>query len=92
MLLFVFNFKHLIMSKRIRLSVSSAEEWEADWLKCFYESLILPDKKANPKAGSGLSPLPINILQFHMINEVPIALDIRRIDDGDGLDIMNPVN
>ena len=91
MILFMFSFKHLIMSKRIRHSVSLAEEWETDWLKYFLcqvdtsEPLILPDKKTNPKAGSGLS-LAINIPQFHMINEMPIAIGFRRIDDGDGIE------
>ena len=79
------------MSKRIRLSVSPAEERKTDWSKCFLcqvdtsESLILPEKKKTQK-GSGLTTLANNIPQFHMINEMPIPIDIRRIDEGDGIE------
>ena len=47
-------------------------------------SINFPDEKTNQKVGSGLSSLAINIPQFHMINEMPIVIDICRIDDGDG--------
>ena len=67
------------MSKRIRLSVSPAEERKTDWSKCFLcqvdtsESLILPEKKKTQK-GSGLTTLANNIPQFHMINKMPIPV------------------
>jgi hypothetical protein len=37
-------------------------------------------------AKSGYRTLSKNISEFAMINEMPIPLDIRRIDEGDGID------
>ena len=80
------------MSKRIRLSISPDEEFETDWSKCFLcqadtnEALVLPENKKNSKTGSGYTSLAKNIPEFHTMNEMPIAIDIRRIDDGGGIE------
>ena len=50
----------------------------------FYKSNIsLPEKKKNPKTGSGYTFMTKNILEFHIMHEMPIALNICRLDDGD---------
>ena len=80
------------MSKRIRLSISPVEVFETDWSKCFLcqadtnEGLVLPEKNKSTQTGSGYTSLAKNIPAFHLLNAMPIALDIRRIDDGDGIE------
>lgn len=79
------------MSKRIRLSLSAQEKQSTDWSKCFicqedkFEALKSPPKKTN-LAKSGYKTLSKNIHEFAKINEMPIPLDIRRIDEGDGIE------
>ena len=80
------------MSKRIRLSISPDEVFETDWSKCFLcqvdtnEALVQPDKNKSTQTVSGYTSLANNIPEFHLLSEMPIAFDIRRIDDGDGIE------
>ena len=73
------------MSKRIRLSLSAQEKQSTDWSKCFicqedkHEALKSPPMKID-LAKSGYRTLSKNISEFAKINEMPIPLDIRRID------------
>lgn len=75
------------MSERIRLSLSAQEKQSTDWSKCFicqedkFEALKSPPKKNN-LAKSGYKTLSKNIPEFAKINEMPIPLDIRRVDEG----------
>lgn len=75
------------MSERIRLSLSAQEKQSTDWSKCFicqedkFEALKSPPKKTN-LAKSGYKTLSKNIPEFAKINEMPIPLDIRRVDEG----------
>lgn len=77
------------MSKRIRLSLSAQEKQSTDWSKSFicqedkFEALKSPPKKPN-LAKSGYKTLSKNIPEFAKINEMPIPLDIRRVDEGGG--------
>ena len=79
------------MSKRIRLSLSAQEKQSTDWSKCFIcqedkqEALKSPPMKID-LAKSGYRTLSKNISEFAKINEMPIPLDIRRIDEGDGIE------
>lgn len=79
------------MSKRIRLSLSAQEKQSTDWSKCFicqedkHEALKSPPMKID-LAKSGYRTLSKNISEFAKINEMPIPLDIRRIDEGDGIE------
>lgn len=79
------------MSKRIRLSLSAQEKQSTDWSKCFicqedkFEALKSPPKKTN-LAKSGYKTLSKNIPEFAKINEMPIPLDIRRVDEGGGIE------
>ena len=79
------------MSKRIRLSLSAQEKQSTDWSMCFicqedkHEALKSPPMKID-LAKSGYRTLSKNILEFAKINEMPIPLDIRRIDEGDGIE------
>lgn len=80
------------MSKRIRLSLSAQEKQSTDRSKCFicqedkFEALKSPPKKTN-LAKSGYKTLSKNISEFAKINEMPIPLDIRRLDEGDGIEV-----
>lgn len=79
------------MSERIRLSLSAQEKQSTDWSKCFicqedkFEALKSPPKKTN-LAKSGYKTLSKNIPEFAKINEMPIPLDIRRVDEGGGIE------
>ena len=79
------------MSKRIRLYLSAQEKQRTDWSKCFicqedkHEALKSPPMKID-LAKSGYRTLSKNIPEFAKINEMPIPLDIRRIDEGDGIE------
>lgn len=76
------------MSKRFRLSLSAQEKQSTNWSKCFicqedkFEALKSPPKKKNNLAKSGYKTLSKNIPEFAKINEMPIPLDIRRVDEG----------
>lgn len=78
------------MSERIRLSLSAQEKQSTDWSKCFicqedkFEALKSPPKQTN-LAKSGYKTLSKNIPEFAKINEMPIPLDIRRVDEGGGI-------
>ena len=55
--------------------------------KCFLcRALVLPEKKKNTKTGSGYTSLAKKNPEFHVMNEMHIAIDIRRIDDGGGIE------
>ena len=75
------------MSKRIRLSFSAQEKQITDWSKCFifkedkHEAIKSPPMKID-LAISGYRTLSKNIPEFAKINEMPIPLDICRIDEG----------
>jgi hypothetical protein len=79
------------MSKIIRLSLSAQEKQSTDWSKCFicqedkHEALKSPPMKID-LAKSGYRNLSKDIPEFAKINEMPIAFDIRRIDEGDGIE------
>ena len=79
------------MSKRIRLSDSPDEEKDTDWSKCFIcqvdkdETLMSP-RNTSDESKSGYTLLVRNIHEFRSINEMPIPIDIRRIDNGHGIE------
>ena len=72
-------------------SLSAQEKQSTDWSKCFicqedkHEALKSPPMKID-MAKSGYRILSKNIPEFAKINEMPIPLDIRRIDEGDGIE------
>jgi hypothetical protein len=66
-----------------RLSLSAQEKQSTDWSKC---SICQEDKLKIDLAKSGYRALSKNIPEFAKINEMPIPLDIRRIDEGDGIE------
>ena len=72
------------MAKRIRLSSVSTGSWDTDWFKCCLcqgdtiESLI--------SSAEGYQMLAKNISLFYEGNALPIPMDIRRLDDGTGID------
>ena len=69
----------------------SQEKQSTDWSKCFicqedkHEALKSPPMKID-LAKLGYRTLSKNIPEFAKINEMPIPLDIRRIDNGDGIE------
>lgn len=75
------------MSKRIRLSLSAQEKQSTNWSKCFicqedkFEALKSPKKKKQFGKIRIQNPVK-NIPEFAKINEMPIPLDIRRVDEG----------
>ena len=70
------------MAKRIRLSASSADSWETDWTKCCLCQEVTTDLlKSSDK---GYTMLGKNIHLFHELNALPIPLDIRRLNHGEG--------
>ena len=79
------------MSKRIRFSLSAQEKQSTDWAKCF---ICLEDKheaRKSPPMKIDLAKIRIqNLVKkyfgFAKINEMPIPLDIRRIDEGNGIE------
>ncbi len=79
------------MSKRIRLSLAAQEKQVTDWSKCFIcqedkiETLVSPSSRRN-LTRSGYETLSKNIPEFSKINDMPIPLDIRRLDEGDGIE------
>jgi hypothetical protein len=79
------------MSKRIRLSISPEEKQETDWLKWFLcqvdkDEVLKYPQNPTESLKSGHKTLSNNIPVFFQINEMPMPIDVRRIDDGDGID------
>ena len=72
------------MAKRIRLSASPTDSWETDWTKCCLcqEDTVEPLKSSD----EGYRMLGKNIPLFHEANALPIPLDIRRLDNGNGIE------
>ena len=66
------------MSKRIRSKCFICQEDK-------HEALKSPPMKID-LAKSGYRTLSKNISEFAKINEMPIPLDIRRIEEGDGIE------
>jgi hypothetical protein len=72
------------MAKRIRLSSVSTDSWDTDWFKCCLcqgdtiESLI--------SSAEGYQMLAKHIPLCNEVNALPIPMDIRRFDDGTGID------
>ena len=85
----ILRFDNVETRKRIRLSIFPDEEFETDWSNCFQcqadtsEVSILPEKIPKQIMGIHDDLWQKNIPEFHKINEMPIALDMRRIDNGD---------
>ena len=74
------------MAKRIRLSsvATNTCSWKTDWIKC---CLCQEDTNEVLKAtDDGYTMLARNIPKFQEMNSLPIPLDIRRIDDGEGIE------
>ena len=80
------------MSKRIRLSIAPSEKCNTDWSKCFLcqddkpEALKSPLNPSESSTKSGYKSLSTNIPEFFKTNEMPLPLNIRRINDGDGIE------
>ncbi|CAC5424982.1 unnamed protein product [Mytilus coruscus] len=72
------------MAKRNRLSASSTDSWETDWTKC----CLCPEDTTYPMKSSdeGYKMLGKNIPLFYEVNALPIPLDIRRLNDGEGIE------
>ena len=79
------------MSVDILLSESSATGWQTDWNKCCLcqedknENLI-PSSKSYKREEAGYKNIEINLPLFHEINALPIPMDIKRLDDGSGIE------
>ena len=79
------------MSVDILLSKSSATGWHTDWNKCCLcqvdknESLI-PLSKSYKREEAGYKNIATNLPLFHEINALPITMDIKRLDDGSGIE------
>ena len=74
------------MAKRIRLSSVATDtcSWKTDWIKC---CLCQEDTNEVLKAtDDGYTMLARNIPKFQEMKSLPISLDIRRIDDGEGIE------
>ncbi|VDI47351.1 Hypothetical predicted protein [Mytilus galloprovincialis] len=72
------------MAKRIRLSSVSTDSWETDWTKC---CLCQEDTVETLKlTADGYKMLAINIPKFHEINSLPIPLDVKRFNNGSGIE------
>lgn len=82
------------MAKLIRLSDPSTTDWQTDWEKCCLcqedktENLKSPPTKPqlHQKEQDGYINLATNIPLFYEINALPIPLDPKRLDDGDGIE------
>ncbi|CAC5407959.1 unnamed protein product [Mytilus coruscus] len=72
------------MEKRIRLSASSADSWETDWTKCCLCQEVTTDLLKS--SDEGYTMLGKNIPLFHELNSLPIPLDIRRSNHGEGIE------
>jgi len=76
------------MSKRIRLSISPEDKQETDWSKCFLcqvdkDEVLKCPQNPTESLKSGYKTLSNNIPEFFQINEMPMPIDVRRIDDGE---------
>ena len=80
----------LTISKRIQLLLSAQEKQTTDWLKCFICQVdkreALKSPAMNNLAKSGYKTLSQNIPEFAKVNEMPIPLDMRQIDEGDRIE------
>lgn len=72
------------MAKRIRLSTVSTDSWETDWFKC----CLCQEDTGEPLSASkeGFKMLANNVPKFNELNSLPIPLDIRRLDEGGGIE------
>ena len=79
------------MSVDILLSKSTATGWHTDWNKCCLrqgdnnENLI-PSSKFYKREEAGYKNIATNLPLFHEINSLPIPMDIKRLDDGSGIE------
>ncbi|VDI78446.1 Hypothetical predicted protein [Mytilus galloprovincialis] len=72
------------MAKIIRLLASSADIWETDWTKwCLCQEVPTDLLKSSDE---GYTMLGKNIPLFHELNAIPIPLDIRRLNHGEGIE------
>ncbi|CAC5423155.1 unnamed protein product [Mytilus coruscus] len=72
------------MAKRIRLSSVSTDSWETDWSKC---CLCQEDTVETLKlTADGYKMLATNIPKFLEMNSLPIPLDVRRFNNGSGIE------
>ena len=66
--------------------------WQTNWTKCCLcqtdknECVIFPTSNLSKKAEDGYTLLGKNIPQVHAVNQFPIKLDPRRLDDGSGIE------
>lgn len=68
---------------KIRLSSVATDCWKTDWIKC---CVCQEDTNEVFKAtDDGYTMLARNISKFQEKYSLPIPLDIRRIDDGEGI-------
>ncbi|CAC5384046.1 unnamed protein product [Mytilus coruscus] len=78
------------MAKRNRLSSVSTDSWETDWQKC---CLCQEDTVVTLKSTiDGYKMLATNIPKFHEMNSLPIPLDVRRLNNGSGIESILTVN
>ena len=68
-------------------------EVKTDWNKCILcqaittESLKCPADSTHPNVvAGGYSTLSLNILRFNELNELPISLNLNRLDEGNGIE------
>ena len=79
------------MSVDILLSKSSATGWQTDYNKCCLcqedknENLI-PSSKSDKREEAGYKNITTNIPSFHEVNALPISMNIKRLDDGSGIE------
>ena len=50
-------------------------------------ALECPAKSKRTVVGSGYKSLAKHLIQFQSLRYMPIAIDVRRIDDGDGFEV-----
>jgi len=65
--------------------------WNTDWSKCALsqtdtDKSLSSQPKSFQLTNSGYETLATNIPLFHKLNEMLIAIDIHRLDDGSGID------
>ncbi|CAC5415488.1 unnamed protein product [Mytilus coruscus] len=72
------------MVKIIRLSASSTDSWETDWTKfCLCQEDTTDLLKSSAE---GYTIMGKNIPLFYEVNALPIPQDIRRLNDGEGIE------
>jgi len=50
------------------------------------EPLKCPAKSKRADAGAGYRTIAANIVEFNELNDIPINVNIKEIDDGDGIE------